>query len=336
MNEEDVIPGLTVKMEIRSVIKARAAMEEAVRVWFNDEGFVQVTTPIAVPHPNLDPSVRPVPVSIRDFHGRLAHLWLHTSPELSMKKLLAMGSGSIYQIGPVFRDGERTRLHRWEFTMLEWYRVNADYEDAIRDTIRVFRTACRAVTGGERVNFGGLEFDLSEPWEESTMAEAFLRYAGLESWDADEMHQILEGMGSPVERGSTVEDLFFQLYLEKVEPELGVLRPAIVKDFPAFLGTMAGPKPGSPDVLERFEVYIGGVEVANGYTELREPGILRERMESAADDLAGDGVEGLSVDEDFLEAMVKMPPCAGVSVGMDRLAMIALNADDISQVIFPY
>jgi len=324
------------KMDLRSVLEARAAMEEAVRAWFNEEGFVQVTTPIAVPHPNLDPNVRPVPVSIRDFHGFPADLWLHTSPELSMKKLLGMGSGSIYQIGPVFRDGERTRLHRCEFTMLEWYRVNAGYEDAIRDTIRVFRAACRAATGGEKTEFAGLEYDLSEPWEELTMAEAFRRHAGLEFWDADEMRETLEGMGSAVEPGSTVQNLFFQLYLEKVEPELGARRPAIIKDFPAFLGTMAGPKPGDQEVLERFEVYIGGVELANGYTEFRDPGILRERMESAAGDLGRDGVKGLSVDEDFLAAMMDMPPCAGVSVGMDRLAMIALDASDISQVVYPY
>ncbi len=327
---------MTVKKDLRSVLEARAAMDEAVRAWLNEEGFVQVATPAAVPHPNLDPNVRPVPVTIRDFNGVPANLWLHTSPELSMKKLLAMGSGNIFQIGPVFRDGERTRLHRCEYVMLEWYRVNAGYEDAIRDTIRIFRAACAAVTGGEKVNYAGLEYDLSEPWEELTMAEAFRRYSGLESWEPGEMSELLEVTGCAVEPESTVQDLFFQLYLEMVEPELGVGRPAIVKDFPAFLGTMAGPKAGVQDVLERFEVYIGGIELANGYTELRDPGILRERMESAACDLFRDGVDGLSVDEEFLESMMDMPPCAGVSVGMDRLAMIALDASDISQVVYPF
>jgi lysyl-tRNA synthetase class 2 len=311
-------------------------MEKAVRAWFDEEGFIQVTTPVAVSHPNLDPNVLPVPVTVRDFHGDPVHLWLHTSPELSMKKLLAAGSGSIYQIGPVFRDGERTRLHRCEFTMLEWYRVDADYEDAIRDTIRVFRAAMRAVTGGDEVVYRGLEFDLSEPWEELTMAQAFQRYAGLESWDAEEMRRVLGEMGHVFEPESTVEDLFFHLYLEKVEPELGMLRPAIVKDFPAFLGTMAEAKPESPAVLERFEVYIGGVELANGYTESRNPMILRERMEKAARSLALEGAGDLPVDERFLDAIREMPPCAGVSVGMDRLAMIALDADDISQVVYPF
>ena len=140
---------------LRSILETRAAMEEAIRVWFDEEGFVKVTTPIVLPHPNLDPNVYPVAVSIRDFGGRPNDFWLHTSPELSMKKLLAMGSGSIYQIVPVFRDGENTHLHRCEFSMLEWYRVHADYEDAIRDTIRVMRAVCRAVTGEERTTFAG-------------------------------------------------------------------------------------------------------------------------------------------------------------------------------------
>jgi lysyl-tRNA synthetase class 2 len=135
-------------MDLRNILEARAAIKEAVRVYFDGEGFVEVATPVAVSHPNLDPNVYPVPVVLKDFHGRPHNLWLQTSPELSMKKLLAKGSGNIYQIGPVFRDGEKSRLHRCEFTMLEWYRVQADYEEAMRDTIRVFRAACRAVTGG--------------------------------------------------------------------------------------------------------------------------------------------------------------------------------------------
>lgn len=110
------------EVELVNILEARAAMEEAVRAWFEDEGFVEVTTPVTVPHLNLDPNVYPVPVSVRDFDDSPHDLWLRTSPELSMKKLLAVGSGNIYQLAPVLRDGERTRKHRCEFSMLEWYR----------------------------------------------------------------------------------------------------------------------------------------------------------------------------------------------------------------------
>lgn len=323
-------------MSIRSILEARAAMEEAVRAWFDEEDFVEVTTPAVLPHPNLDPNVHPVSVIIRDFGGKPHDLWLHTSPELSMKKLLAMGSGSIYQIGPVFRDGENTRLHRCEFSMLEWYRVHADYEDAIRDTIRVMRAVCRAVTGEERAVFAGRDYDLAKQWEELTMAEAFNRYAGVQSWDPEELRETLKSMGYGVRKNSTVQDLFFQLYMEKVEPGLGVERPVIVRDYPAFLGTMARPKPDDPAILERFEIYIGGVELANGYSELTDPLELSERMDNVLRDLEEAGIKGLTVDDEFLEAADNLPPCAGVSLGMDRLAMVAMDAEDIAQVVYPF
>jgi lysyl-tRNA synthetase class 2 len=323
-------------MELRNILEARAAMEGAVRDYFDSEGFVEVTTPVAVPHPNLDPNVCPVPVTIRDFKGRPHEMWLQTSPELSMKKLLAMGSGSIYQVGRVFRDGEKTKRHRCEFSMLEWYRVQADYEEAMRDTIRVFRAACRAVTGEEQLTYQGIMYDLAQPWDEITMAEAFYRYAGVGSWDADELREALRSEGIKVKRESTVQDLFFTLYVEKVEQGLGLERPVIVRDYPAFLGTMARPRPDDPKILERFEVYIGGLELANGYSELTDPVELEERMIAVLRDLEEEGVQGLSVDEEFLEAVKNLPPCTGVSVGMDRLAMVVLDADDISQVVFPF
>ena len=311
-------------------------MEEAVRVYFNDEGFVEVTTPVVVPHPNLDPNIRPVPVNIADLSGESYRSWLHTSPELSMKKLLAKGSGSIYQIGPVYRDEEHTRLHRCEFSMLEWYRVDADYEDAIRDTIRVVRAVCRAVTDGEELIFGGRSYDLAQQWEEITMAEAFRRYAGVESLSHDDLVEALENLGYRIGVESDIEDLFFHVYVETVEPSLGVERPTIIKDYPSFLGTMARPREDDPHTLERFEVYIAGLELANGYTELTDSVELAVRMEKVLTDLSVDGVEGLTIDDQFLEAMVDLPPCAGVSVGMDRLAMLALDAQDIAQVVFPY
>ncbi|UCG39289.1 MAG: EF-P lysine aminoacylase GenX, partial [bacterium] len=323
--ETDTEPGL------RHALEARAALEEAVRAYFRDEGFVEVTTPVALPSPNLDPNVRPVPVTIRDFNGRPSHFWLHTSPELSMKKLVARGAGSIFQIARVFRDGEMTRLHSHEFSMLEWYRVQADYEDAIRDTIRVIRAACSSVTGSGMVTFAGTQYDLAGPWEELTMAEAFQRHAGVGSWDRESLALALEDLGHRPEAGSSRQDLFFRLYVEAVEPHLGVDRPTIIRDYPEFLGTMAKPREDDEQILERFEVYIGGLELANGFTELSDAGQLRERMEAVIGELHDEGVRGLSVDEEFLDAMEDLPPCAGVSVGMDRLAMIAMDVQDIAE-----
>ena len=321
---------------LRGILEARAAMEKAVRAYFNDEGFVEVATPAIVQHPNLDPNIRPVPVSISGISGESVGHWLHTSPELTMKKLLARGCGSVYQIASVFRDEEHTRLHRCEFSMLEWYRVEADYEDAIRDTIRVIRSVCRAVTDEERLTFGGRSYDLGDQWEEITMAEAFERYAGVDSLTFDDLFEALENLGYRPEPEATIEDLFFHVYVEAVEPSLGIERPAIVKDYPSFLGTMARPRDDDPGTLERFEVYIAGLELANGYTEHNDADELAMRMERVAMELGADGVGGLTIDEGFLEAMADLPPCAGVSVGMDRLAMLALDLDDISKVVYPF
>ena len=227
-------------------------------------------------------------------------------------------------------------MHRCEFSMLEWYRVDADYEDAIRDTIRIVRAACGAVADEEELVYGNRSYDLTGRWDEITMAEAFKLYAGVDSLTHEDLAGGLEHLGySGVDAYST-EELFFRVYVEAVEPNLGVEQPTIVKDYPYFLGTMARSRENDPDTLERFEVYIAGLELANGYTELADSVELAGRMEKVLWDLSANGVRGLTVDDPFLEAMADLPPCAGVSMGMDRLAMLALNVQDIAQVTYPF
>jgi lysyl-tRNA synthetase class 2 len=311
-------------------------MAKAVRAYFDSEGFVEVTTSIALPFPNLDPNIRPVSLMIRDFSGHPHRHWLHTSPELSMKKLMALGAGSIYQMGQVFRDEETTSRHRCEFTMLEWYRMGADYEDAIQDTINIIRKACRSVRGSSSLSRSGKVWDLASSWEVVTMLEAFSRYAGVDSFSKPVMITALEMRGYSCDPETDPEDLFFRLYVDVVEPELGKDRPTILKDFPDFLGTMARPKAGSPEILERFEIFVDGLELANGYSELTDAQELKRRMERVRESLGSNGVEELAIDDNFLDAVRHLPDCAGVSLGMDRLAMLLLEADDIGQVVFPY
>lgn len=322
--------------EIRGLILRRANLIEAIRSFFASRGSVEVSTPSVVLHPNLDPNVPPIPVRTRDSADVPTAAWLHTSPELSMKKLLAAGSGDIFQIGSVFRDREGSPLHRCEFTMLEWYRVEADYEAAVEDTVQLIRSACRAVTGGTVVSRGGRDYHLDRPWEDLTMAEAFRMFAGIGSFNRDDMAACLDDLGYRPSPEEPLEELFFRIYVDRVEPFMGMERPTVVRDFPDFLGTMARPKRGSPGLLERFEIYIGGVELANGYSELTDVGELRRRMKAVRDDLERSGVAGLTVDERFLEAVHRMPQCAGVSLGIDRLLMLLLGREDISEVMFPY
>ena len=253
-----------------------------------------------------------------------------------MKMLLAAGIGSIFQICKVFRDGEVTPQHRREFTMLEWYRVEADYRDAMRDVVEIIRRVSRSAGGEGVIQWAGAGYDLEGPWETLTLSEAFRRYAGVESFSRDDMAGALSSRGYGTVDGERDEDLFFRIYLEEVEPNLGKEKPTIVTDYPDFLGTMAKPRDDAPTLLERFEVFIGGVELANGYSELTDADVLRARMDRVRSGLEADGVEGLTLDEEFLDAVGSLPRCAGVSVGMDRLAMLVLGVEDISQVVFPY
>ena len=325
-----------VQNHLLAVLKARAAMVGAIRAYFSGRGFMEVATPLALPHPNLDPNVRPVPVTVHDFDGNPRRLWLHTSPELAMKKLLARGAGSIFQVVPVFRDGEVTSSHRCEFTMLEWYRSGAGMEEAVSDAREVIRAACRAAAGSGSIRWGGKSFDLDGPWHRLSMAEAFRRHAGVGALNRTEMALALRSLGYSGLEGLETEELFHRLYLEKVEPNLGREAPAVVSGFPSFLGTMARPSAEDPDVLDRFEVFVGGLELANGYAELADPDELRARMEDALRSLDPEGSRGLTVDGEFLDLMSDLPPCAGVSVGVDRLLMLALGCGDIGQVVYPY
>jgi elongation factor P--(R)-beta-lysine ligase len=314
------------------VLRARAAMEAAVRSHFTAAGFLEVTTPVALPHPNLDPHIRPVPVFLHDFSGRESALWLHTSPELAMKKLVARGSGSIFQIARVFRDGEVSPRHRCEFSMLEWYRTGADWRAVRDDATAVIAAAARTVTGGSTVRFAGRSYDLAGGWEEMTVQEALRRETGAPSLSRGDLAAALLARGTPLQGDEPRDELFFRLYLE-AEPHFGVTRPLVVRDFPAFLGTMARPSPDDSEVLERFELYAGGLELANGYSELTDATEQARRMKETRQALEAEGAPGLTVDDDFLAALATLPPCAGVSVGLDRLLMLLLGEQDISAVL---
>ncbi len=319
----------------RERLKARARMNYAVRAYFNGEGFVEVTTTAALRFPNLDPNVKPVWFSPGSICAADGGLWLHTSPELSMKKLVAEGSGDIFQICQVFRDESPSPIHNFEFTMLEWYRTGADYRDAVKDTVNVLLAVCQAVCGKTTVTRDGVEFNMEGPWEEISMAEAFTRFAGTSSFERPHLVDALEKRGYAGLEEESLEDLFFRLFVDAVEPMLGKFRPTVIRDFPAFLGTMAKPAESDPSILERFEIYVGGLELANGFTELTDTVDLRGRMKKVLESFQDSGLPDLSIDEEFIQAAGGLGQCAGVSVGLDRLAMLVMEAEDISQVMFP-
>ena len=285
----------------------RAAMVRALRAALDEGGFVEVETPVRIPAPANEPHIRP-PASGRAF--------LRASPELQMKRLLAAGLGRLYQIGPCFRGGERGDRHAPEFTMLEWYRAPGGWEDVLRDGERLVLAAAAALhgAGAARVPFRGGSLDLAAPWERVPVREAYRRWAGwdpVEDWDAERF------------------DLDMAL---KVEPALPRDRAVVLVGYPAQAASLARLSPDDPRVAERWELYLGGMEIANAFGELADPAEQRRRFEAARDEKIACGEPPMPLDEDFLADLARMPPAGGAALGVDRLAMVLLDAPDIDSV----
>jgi lysyl-tRNA synthetase class 2 len=320
-------------------LQARAAVLEALRAMLAKRGFVEVETPALQVSPGLEPHLRPFATTIEDPLGdRIRNIYLHTSPEYAMKKLLAAGVPRLYQLARVFRNGERSALHHPEFTMLEWYRTGADYDEAMEDCLAVLAAA------GGKFERGGVTCDGGVPPLRLTVAEAFERFADVDLFTTmrDPMRPdgallAREARRIGVDPGETTdwEDVFFKIFLERIEKRLGVGRPALLTEYPASMAALARLKPGDARVAERFELYVCGVELANGFGELTDPVEQRARFEhDRARRKALYGNEGPQIDEELLAALSHIPSAAGVALGFDRLIMLATGAAHIEDVLW--
>ena len=312
----------------RGHLVARARLMAALREFFAGRDFLEVDTPLLVPSPGLE--VHLAAVAAGDG-------WLITSPEYQMKRLLAGGLERIYQVCKCFRANEDGAHHQSEFTMLEWYRGWDDLEAIAADTQALVAHVATAVNGRPVVTVGGRTIDVGAPWLRVTVADAMRTWAGVEV-RGDESAAVLadavRAAGIDVGTAHHWDDVFFTAFVARVEPALAALdRPVLLEDWPAPLGALARRKPGDPRVVERFEAYVGGVELANAFGELTDPVEQRARFEA---DLAMRRARGLPVyplDEKLLAALVEgLPPCAGIALGVDRLVMLALGAATIGEV----
>lgn len=308
-------------------LRRRAAWLQKLRRFFDERGFVEVETPLLSADTVVDRHLDPIPVTLFDdprepWAGRCCYL--QTSPEFGMKRLLAAGATAIYQVTRAFRGGERGRLHNPEFTMVEWYRVGDDY------------------IAGRRLLAELTQSLLSVPDVETiTYAQAFQRYVGIDAFEATDEQLVRRAR----ELGGAIPDLPVQqrdawlnwLLTEWVEPQLGRQLPTILYDYPASQAALARIDPGPPAVAERFELYVGGVELANGYHELLDADALAQRARVVNRERAMDGKYPLPETSRLEEAMRSgLPPCSGVALGFDRLLMVAWGAQNIDEVIaFP-
>jgi lysyl-tRNA synthetase class 2 len=316
----------------------------AVRRFFAEAGFAEVETPALQVSPGLEPHLRAFAtelVGTNPDDRRL--LYLHTSPEFAMKKLLAGGLTRIYQLAPVFRNGERSATHSPEFRMLEWYRAGASYRDLMADCIALVR-ACAQAAGRREFRRGGCVCDPFAAWEVLSVAEAFDRYAGIDLLataphpldpDAALLAAQAAAIGIAPHPGDRWEDLFFRISLERIEPHLGAGRPTFLTDYPVSMAALSRPKPEDPRLAERFELYACGLELANAFGELTDPAVQRARFEADMDLKQALYGERYPIDPDFLAALDHgLPDSAGIALGFDRLVMLCTGADAIEDVLW--
>jgi lysyl-tRNA synthetase class 2 len=288
------------------VLQLRSRVLQAIRRWFTDHDFVEVETPVRLAAPALELYINAEPAGDR---------FLRTSPELHMKRLMAAGARRIFQMGPCFRRGERGSRHNPEYTMLEWYRADAGYADVLMDTKMLLLAVAREVKGTTDLTYQGRPLALAPFWERLTVAEAFLRWAG---WD-------------PVKHYDA--DRFDLDLIEKVEPRLPREVPVILTDYPAAAAALSRRKPDHPAVAERWELYLGGLEIANAYSELTDPVEQRARFAECAAARAAAGRPVYPLDEAFLAELGAMPPTGGIALGVDRLVMILADLATLDDLL---
>ncbi len=290
-----------------ATLERRGRLLRALREFFAARGFIEVETPVRIPAPAPERHIDPLPAG---------GAWLRASPELQMKRLLAAGAGRIYQIGPCFRAGERGRRHNPEFTMLEWYRAPGGAADILADCRALLPELTRALTGGTRLPFQGAWLDVGGEWEKLSVRDAYRRWAGWDpaaAWDAERFDA---DMGA------------------RIEPALPRDRPCVLCDYPAPAASLARLKPGDPSVADRWELYLGGLELANAYGELIDGAEQRRRFVEAMDERRAAGQPAYPLDEEFLHALEegRLPPCGGIALGVDRLAMLCCDESEIEAV----
>ncbi len=322
-------------------LKARAQITTALRGWFAANDFVEVETPVLQISPGNETHLHAFASDLIGPGGERHTLYLRSSPEFACKKLLAAGETQIVEFARVFRNRERGALHHPEFTMLEWYRAREDYEVLMADCAALLAVAAQAA-GATLFSFRGHDADpFAEP-ERLTVAEAFMRHAGidllatLESGEGrrDRLAAAATAAGVSSGTNDTWGDIFSRVMAERIELHLGNGRATILCEYPITQAALARAKPGDPRVAERFELYACGVELANAFAELTDAAEQRRRFEAAMVEKQRIYGERYPVDEDFLAALTHMPPASGIALGFDRLVMLLSGAQRIEQVLW--
>jgi elongation factor P--(R)-beta-lysine ligase len=290
----------------KNSLRRRAALIQAIRSFFNHRDYLEVETPHMIPAPAPEVHIDAVSCGSR---------YLHASPELCMKRLLAADYPRIFQICKCFRCEERGARHLPEFTMLEWYHAGTGYMDLMKECEELLSHVFFELGCGDALSYQGRRIFLQPPWERITVADAFSLYA-------------------PVTMSEAVErDCFDEMIANHIEPNLGAVKPTFIYDYPLHPGALARAKKEDAALAERFELYIGGLELANAFSELTDAQEQRLRFHDAESMRLAMGKAVYPPAERFLNALSDMPEASGIALGIDRLAMIVTDSSTIDEVV---
>jgi lysyl-tRNA synthetase class 2 len=321
----------------------RARILRAFREHFDQQGFVEVDTPVLQVSPGNEAHLHAFATERLATDGSpRGTLYLHTSPEFACKKLLAAGEELIFTFARVFRNRERGPLHHGEFTLLEWYRAHRPYESLMEDCAELLALAAEAVET-DALSFGQHVIDPQALPDRLTVAAAFDRFARIDllatldqggATDREGLAAAARTAGIRVAADDGWADIFSRVLVERIEPSLGLGRATILCEYPVAEAALARPKADDPRVAERFELYACGVELANAFGELTDPAEQRRRFDLEMDEKERIYGERYPLDEDFLAALATMPAASGIALGFDRLVMLATGAGTIEQVLW--
>jgi elongation factor P--(R)-beta-lysine ligase len=285
----------------------RSNVIRALRSFFESRGFLEVETPLLIPANAPEEHIEPCRVD-----GR----FLHTSPEICMKRLLCRGHDRIFQICRCWRSGERGSRHVPEFTMLEWYRANSSYSALMDDCENLLRHVAETCLGSKSVCYNAKPIALDHIFEKITVREAFRKWSDISM------------------EGAVKNGCFDEIMVTRIEPAIEkATGPVLLMDYPIEMAALARPKPDDATVAERFELYVGGLELANGFSELNDPVEQRARFLEANRKRTANGYQALPLPDPFLRELASMPPSAGIALGVDRLVMLLADAGRIDDVL---
>ena len=312
-----------------------------IRDYFIQKNFHEIDTPTLMSQIPIEPNLYPLKTR---WNQKNLDFYLPTSPESSLKKLLARDIGNCFTISKVFRDLEDIGpTHNLEFSMLEWYEINRNYLDIAATTqdliLSVYHQILTKLNQPPTniLTYQGHQIDLTPPWPQATLSQLFDQYADIDlsqNLTADQIIATATVKGYNTDDVTTWEPLYTQIFINEIEPNLPQNQPFIILDYPTQLSPLCLPCPDSPGFSQRFEFYIGGMEIGNAYTELNDSNILQQNFDTETKFRQDHGLPVHPYDQDFINACGQLPPCAGIGLGVDRLAMLFADTADIQDVIY--